>query len=60
MPTTWSDSSIYITVNQGSFKNGDNAFLFVVDKDGNVSSGYPITIASNAPPSPPSSLKIVD
>jgi hypothetical protein len=60
IPSAWSSSSITATVNQGSFKNGDSAYLFVVDGDGNVSNGYPITIASNAPPSPPSGLKIVD
>jgi hypothetical protein len=59
VPTAWSSSSITVTVNQGSFKNGDSAYLFVVDGDGNVSNGYPITIG-NAPPSPPSGLKIVD
>jgi len=60
VPTAWSSSSITATVNQGSFKNGDSAYLFVVDGDGNVSNGYPITIGGNAPPSPPSGLQVVD
>jgi hypothetical protein len=60
IPSTWSDSSITVTVNRGSFKNGDSAYLFVVDGDGNASNGYPITIGGNAPPSPPSGLKVVD
>ena len=52
-------------MNQGSFENGDSAFLFVVDEDGNVSSGHPITFGASggeqpSPPSPPSGLKIVD
>jgi hypothetical protein len=59
IPTSWSSSSITATVNQGSFKNGDSAYLFVVDGDGNASNGYPITIG-NAPPSPPSGLQVVD
>jgi hypothetical protein len=60
IPTAWSNTSIAATVNQGSFNNGDSAYLFVVDGDGNVSNGYPITIAGNTPPSPPSGLQVVD
>jgi len=60
IPTAWSSSSITATVNQGSFKNGDSAYLFVVDGDGNASNGHPITIGGNAPPSPPSGLQVVD
>jgi hypothetical protein len=45
IPSAWSDNSINITVNLGSFKNGETAYLFVVDADGNESDGYgPITI----------------
>jgi len=57
IPTAWSDNSITITVNQGSFQDGDAAYLFVVDAEGNVSNGYPITIGggggepSDNPPS---------
>ncbi len=57
IPTAWSDDSITVTVNQGSFKKGDTAYLFVVDANGNVSNGYPITIGGgNGTPSdnPPS------
>ncbi len=45
IPTVWSDGSITINVNQGSFLNGD-AYLFVVDENGDVSEGYPITFGS--------------
>ena len=45
VPSAWSDGSIKITVNQGSFQAGDTAYLFVVDSDGNVNStGFPIVI----------------
>jgi hypothetical protein len=60
VPSAWSNTSITATINQGSFNNGDSAYLFVVDGDGNASNGYPITIAGSAPPSPPSGLKVVD
>ncbi len=43
---TWNDSNISATVNQGTISNG-TAYLYVVDKDGNVNaSGYAITIGS--------------
>ena len=45
IPSLWSDGSIKITVNQGSFQAGDTAYLFVVDSDGKVNStGFPIVI----------------
>lgn len=43
---TWSDGSpgtITATANQGSF-DGETAYLFVVNADGDVSAGYPVTI----------------
>ncbi len=43
-PTSWSPTSITVTENKGSFTDGDTAYLFVIDSDGNASSGYPITI----------------
>lgn len=43
--STWQDDSIEITFNQGSFDIGDDAYLFVVDDDGIVSQGFPLTIA---------------
>ena len=43
---TWNDdgSVISIEINQGSFPNG-TAYLFVVDENGTVSDGYPITFS---------------
>lgn len=37
--TAWSDTSITVTANVGSFVDGDQ-YLFVVDDDGNASPGY--------------------
>ncbi|MFA6198058.1 MAG: putative Ig domain-containing protein [Patescibacteria group bacterium] len=52
--TTWNDDQIQFTVNQGTFTNGESAYLYVVDENGVVNTtGYPITfggIASNIPP----------
>ena len=50
IPTAWSESSIAFTVNQGAYSNGDTAYLFVVDAEGNPSNGYPITLTQMEPP----------
>jgi hypothetical protein len=44
IPSVWSDGSITAQVNLGSFKEGETAYVYVVDKDGNASQGYPVTI----------------
>ena len=44
IPQSWNDTSITFTTNQGSFPNG-TAHLFVVDENGTVSDGYPITFS---------------
>lgn len=49
IPSSWSDTSIDITVNRGSFPTG-SAYLFVVDEDGVASDGYSITIAAGTAP----------
>jgi hypothetical protein len=47
LPSVWSDNSITVMLNQGSFQNGQQAYLYVVDSNGNVNAnGYPITIGS--------------
>ncbi len=51
IPSAWSDTSITVTVNQGAFKSGAQAYLYVVDADGNVNtSGFPITFAGGPQP----------
>ncbi|MEA1925079.1 MAG: hypothetical protein U9M95_04345 [Candidatus Altiarchaeota archaeon] len=45
IPISWSDDSITINVNQGSFSNGEHVYLFVVDGNGTVSEGYPVTFS---------------
>jgi len=41
-PTSWSNSQITTILRQGSFRSGDQAYLFVVKADGTMSEGYPI------------------
>lgn len=40
IPTSWSDTSITVSWNQGSFANNETCYLFVVDSDGTASTGY--------------------
>jgi len=62
IPTAWSDTSITITGNQGSFATGSTVYLYVVDDNGNVNSqGYPVIIEKAvSPPSPPQGLRITN
>ncbi len=46
-PTAWSDSSVTVTVNQGSFADGSTAYLYLIDANGNVSAGNQITFGSS-------------
>lgn len=41
-PSAWSDSSIIIQSNQGSFHNLNNTYLYIIDANGNISNGYPL------------------
>jgi hypothetical protein len=65
IPSAWSANSITFTTNQGSFTNGQTAYLYVVDSSGAInSSGYPITIGSGqepdtTPPSPPTGVTVI-
>jgi hypothetical protein len=46
-PTAWSDGSLTVVVNKGSFGVSDSAYLYVVDAAGAVSDGYPITLGQS-------------
>jgi hypothetical protein len=68
IPSAWSNSSIAITVNKGSFRDNDCAYLYVIDDNGIVNSnGYKIsgdndcTISADpVAPAAPTGLRIVD
>lgn len=48
VPSAWSDGSITFTLNQGSFSNGETAFLYVVDTTGNSNPiGFPFQFGSS-------------
>jgi len=40
IPSAWSNTSVTVTLNEGSFSGFSGKYLFVVDNDGNVSTGY--------------------
>ena len=44
IPTTWSSGSITAYFNQGSFRNQESVYLFVVDSNGLTSNGFSIKI----------------
>lgn len=48
IPVTWSDNQVSFTVNSGSFDDGEELYLFVVDADGSASAGYPVTMGGTA------------
>ena len=49
IPTAWSNNSITINVNRGSFSDGKTVYLFVIDEDGGISNGYPISFTGESP-----------
>ncbi len=53
IPSSWSDSSISITINPGSFNAGKVVYLFVIDSNGNTNTtGYPVSIGGSNISSP--------
>ncbi|HEY4500046.1 MAG TPA: hypothetical protein VJH70_02935 [Candidatus Paceibacterota bacterium] len=44
VPTEWSDTTITIHFNPGSFSSGQKVYLFVINSDGTATAGFPITI----------------
>lgn len=61
VPSAWSTNSIAFKVNKGIFSTGQQAYLFIVDENGNPSSGYPITIGGGAVSfSAPTNLRVTN
>ena len=61
IPSAWSNTSITVTENQGSLGSLQNAYLYVVDANGNVNTnGYLLSGASSdpTPPSAPQNLSV--
>jgi len=50
IPSAWSSNDIQVTVNQGSFAAGEQAYLYVVNASGGVNAvGFPVTIGGSSP-----------
>ena len=64
VPTIWSGNSLTFTLNQGSFSNGSQVYLYVVDSDGGINAnGYAITLGGSSEsdtlsPQSPSGLSV--
>lgn len=53
IPSAWTPSAVSCTVSQGSFANGQQAFLYVADATGTMNAqGYPITFGGTVSESP--------
>ena len=62
LPIAWSNTSVSVRVNQGSFTTGQAAYVYVIDANGVVNSnGYRIMIGTGnpTPPTPPANLRII-
>jgi PKD repeat protein len=63
IPSIWTSNSITINANQGSFPNGTDVWIFVINSNGSVSNGHPVSIgaetpADNTPPADVNTLTI--
>ena len=61
IPTAWSNGSITVTANLGAFACGQQAYLYVVDADGNVNAnGLPVTLCDGdaLAPAAPTNLTV--
>jgi hypothetical protein len=66
VPTSWSDNSIQVTMNQGTFAAGSTAYVYVIDSSGNVNAaGMPIKIGGTSSttttttvPNPPTNVTV--
>lgn len=60
IPSVWSNDTISVILNQGSFPNDTTVYFFVVDSNGIASEGFPITLrgANTSYPAAPTNLKV--
>lgn len=47
LPTAWINGVVSIEFNSGSFQAGDQAFAFVVDRNGTPSTGFPFVVGTD-------------
>jgi hypothetical protein len=63
-PSAWSDTGATINLNQGTFANSSNVYLYAVDENGDMNTnGYAVTLGSNSSdttaPASPSGLSVM-
>lgn len=59
VPTTWSSGSITVTTNLGAFKDGQTAYLYVIDSNGNANAqGFPVVLGSAKAPAAPTNVRV--
>jgi len=51
--TSWNTGTVQVTVNQGTFTNGTNAYLYVTTDARTTSANFPVTIGGAVTPPPP-------
>jgi hypothetical protein len=52
IPRAWTNESVEVNINPGSFAPGQTAYLFVVDPTNTPGNGYPVVIGGTASPRP--------
>ncbi len=45
-PSSWQDGSITTTIRRGVFRDGETVYVFVINEQGEVSNGFPVTIGA--------------
>jgi hypothetical protein len=63
-PLSWSNGSVQLSINTGTFTNGQQAYLIALDDNNNPSAGYPVTISGSStgdttPPNPPTGVEVM-
>ncbi len=56
---SWSNNSVSIVYNPGTFTSTNGLYLFVIDDQGNVSPGYALGAASTTTPATPRNLRVL-
>jgi len=63
VPTSWSDGSVSVRVNRGQFPSLSGAYVFVIDEQGNISPGFPLSggggTGGGTTPAAPAGVRIV-
>lgn len=59
VPTQWSDGSVSVKLNTGTFASGSTVYMYVTDASNNTSAGIPVKLGGTAvTPNPPGSVQV--